>query len=386
MKNKKEELDSRGLNEVISLSKKILKILYIVLIIGALLAIITIFKVSGLFALLMGVLKVISPLFIGFVIAWLFNPLVKKLKDRGLPKVLSALIVYAIFLILLFLFIRVFIPVIYSQLNDLLNKIPSIINDVTKFSEDFATQFSVGGINISTVRENIFTSIEAYILGITNSLPELIINIVVNLFSGLGTILISLIVGLYMLFDFDSISKHFIKLLPKKYQYEINCLLTNIGKEVRKSINGTLLIATMVLVCDTVGFTIVGLEAPLLFGVFCGLTDLIPYIGPYIGGAAAVIVGFSQSTIIGISVLIICIIVQLVENYILQPVVMSKAMQLHPVTIIIGLLIFGYFFGIIGMIIATPCIALLKVIYRFVVNKFGLFEEDNTIVVKNIEN
>lgn len=382
MKNKKEELDNKGLNEVISLSKKILKILYIVLIIGALLAIITIFKVSGLFNLLMGVLKVISPLFIGFVIAWLFNPLVKKLKDRGLPKVLSALLVYAIFLIILFLFIRVFIPVVYSQLNDLLNKIPSIISDITEISEDFVTQFSIGGIDISTVRENVFTSIEAYLLGFTNSLPKLVINIAVSLFSGIGTILISLVVGLYMLFDFDAISKHFIKLLPKKYQYEINCLLTNIGSEVRKSINGTLLIATMVLVCDTVGFTIVGLEAPLLFGVFCGLTDLIPYIGPYIGGAAAVIVGFSQGTIVGISVLIICIIVQLVENYILQPVVMSKAMQLHPVTIIIGLLIFGYFFGIIGMIIATPCIALLKVIYRFIVNKFGLFEEDNTVIAK----
>ena len=72
-----EELDNKSLNEVIGLSKKILKILYIVLIVGAILAIVTIFKVSGLFKLLMGVLKVISPLFIGFVIAWLFNPLVK---------------------------------------------------------------------------------------------------------------------------------------------------------------------------------------------------------------------------------------------------------------------------------------------------------------------
>lgn len=382
MKNKKEEIDNKNLNEVIGLSKKILKILYIVLIAGAILAIITVFKISGLFNLLIGLIKVIAPLFIGFIIAWLFNPLVKKLKDRGLPKVLSALLVYAIFLLILFLFIRVFIPVIYSQLNELLYKIPGIIGDITKITEDFVSQFSVGTIDLSSVKSNILISAETFILDFTNKLPEQIINIVLSLFSGLGTILISLIVGLYMLFDFDSISKHFIKLLPKKYQYEISCLLTNIGIEVRKSINGTLLIATMVLVCDTVGFTIVGLEAPLLFGVFCGLTDLIPYIGPYIGGAAAVIVGFSQGTVVGLSVLIICIIVQLVENYILQPVVMSKAIDLHPVTIIIGLLLFGHFFGIIGMIIATPCIALLKVIYRFVVNKYGLFDDDTSVLVK----
>lgn len=382
MKNKKEELDKKSLNEVIGLSKRILNILYIVLIAGTVLAVITIFKISGLFNLLMGVLKVISPLFIGFIIAWLFNPLVKKLNDKGIPKVLSALIVYAIFLVILFLFIRVFIPVVYSQLNELLYKVPGIIENVINVVEDFINQFSIGALDITSFKTNVLTSMETLLLDFTNNLPEQIIDIVISLFSGIGTILISLVVGLYMLFDFDAISKHFIKLLPQKYQYEVNCLLTNIGTEVRKSINGTLLIATMVLVCDTIGFTIVGLEAPLLFGLFCGLTDLIPYIGPYIGGAAAVIVGFSQGPVIGISVLIICIIVQLVENYILQPVVMSKAMQLHPVTIIVGLLIFGHFFGIIGMIIATPCIALLKVIYRFIVNKYDLFQEKTNIAVK----
>ena len=148
-----------------------------------------------------------------------------------------------------------------------------------------------------------------------------------------------LVVGLYMLFDFESITKHLLKLFPKKNRYEVETLITNIGREVRKTVNGTLLVASMVFVTDSIGFTIVGLKAPVLFGLFCGLTDLIPYIGPYIGGAAAVVVGFSQGNVIGISVLIICIIVQLVESYILQPVVRSKAMQLHPVTIIMGLLI-----------------------------------------------
>lgn len=201
-----------------------------------------------------------------------------------------------------------------------------------------------------------------------------------SLISGLGTVLISLVVGLYMLFDFDAISKHFLKLVPNKNKYEIEILLTDIGKEVRKTISGTLLVALMVFVCDTIGFAVIGLNAALLFGLFCGLTDLIPYIGPYIGGAAAVIVGFSQGSITGIAVLIVCIVVQLVENYILQPVIMSKTTQLHPVTIIVGLLVFGYYFGILGMIIATPCIALMKVIFRFIVKKYDLFKDDEVLL------
>ena len=95
---------------------------------------------------------------------------------------------------------------------------------------------------------------------------------------------------------------------------------------------------------------------------------------------SAVIVGFSQGTITGIAVLIVCIIVQLIENYILQPVVMSKTTQLHPVTIMIGLLVFGHYFGILGMVIATPCIALLKVIFRFIVKKYDLFKDDEVFI------
>lgn len=125
----------------------------------------------------------------------------------------------------------------------------------------------------------------------------------------------------------------------------------------------------MVFVCDTIGFAIVGLNAAVLFGLFCGITDLIPYIGPYIGGAAAVIVGFTQSPIIGFATLVVAIIVQLVESYVLQPVVMSKAMQLSPITIIVGLLLFGYFFGIVGMIIATPCMSIIKEIIIFISRK-----------------
>ena len=182
--------------------------------------------------------------------------------------------------------------------------------------------------------------------------------------------------GLYMLFDFDSISRHFLNLLPERKRFEAQVLLNNIGGEVRKSVNGTMLVAVMVFVCDSIGFWIIGLQAHILFGLFCGITDLIPYVGPYIGGAIAVVIGFSQSTIICVMKKFICVIVQCVENFILQPVVMSKTMKLHPVTIMIGLLIFNNFFGIIGMILATPCIALLKVIWEFVQNKYQILQNN----------
>ncbi len=374
-KNKKETINIPGVNEVIDFSRKILHLLYVVMVIAIIFIVTILIKEWGISAFLVELLKVLAPLFIGFAIAWLFNPLVKKLESKGLSRVWSSIIVYALFLIILVIFLCFLVPTIYVQLNDLFSNLPAIFNDAKDGINHFFEKFSsLEGIDMVNIKNNLLATLELKMTELTNVIPTKVLNLMVNIFSSMFTIVMGLFVGLYMLFDFDSISKHFLSLIPKKHQFEAQVLLNNIGGEVRKTVNGTLLIATMVFVGDSIGFAIVGLQAPLLFGLFCGITDLIPYIGPYIGGAVAVIVGFSQNTFIGFMTLIICVVIQCLENFILQPIVMSKTMKLHPVTIIIGLLIFGHFFGIIGMILATPCIALLKVIVAFIKNKYNLFQ------------
>lgn len=380
MKKNDIEIDNKGVNEVVSLTKKILKLLYIVMIVAIILCGTIILKNLNVWHVLFTLLKVLSPLFIGFVIAWLLNPIVTKMSKKGIPRIIGSLIVYAIFLIFIYVFMRILIPTLYTQINDLIATLPAILDKFKTFANDFVDQISITGVDLTGIKDNLFSSIGGYLVNFTQSLPNSLMSTLGNLVSGIGTVLISLVVGLYMLFDFDAIAKHFLKLVPNKNKYEIEVLLTDIGREVRKTVSGTLLVASMVLICDSIGFAIIGLNAALLFGVFCGLTDLIPYIGPYIGGAAAVVVGFAQGSIVGVAVLIVCIIVQLVENYILQPIVMSKTTQLHPVTIIVGLLVFSYYFGIIGMIIATPCMSLLKVIFRFIIKKYDLFKDDEVLL------
>ena len=380
MKKNLKEIDSKEINEVVSLTKKILNLLYIVMVVAIVLCGTIILKNLNVWNILLTFLKVLSPLFIGFVIAWLFNPIVKKLHSKGIPRIVGSILIYAIFLVFIYIFLRILVPTLYNQINELVATLPSILDKFSNFADDLINQISISGVDLSGFRDNLFESVGGFLVNFTNSLPTSLISILGSLASGIGTILISLVIGLYMLFDFDAITKHFLKLVPNKNKYEIEVLITDIGKEVRKTISGTLLVALMVFVTDTIGFAIVGLNAPLLFGLFCGLTDLIPYIGPYIGGAAAVIVGFSQGTITGVAVLIVCVVVQLIENYVLQPIVMSKTTHLHPVTIMIGLLVFAHYFGILGMIIATPCIALLKVIFKFIVKKYNLFKDDEVLL------
>ena len=381
LKNNKN-INSDELNDILALGKKILSIFYIALILGCVIGVVLFFKSFGIFTFLGTLLKVLAPLFIGFIIAWLFNPLILKLKKRGMNKYLSAILVYLVFVAGIVLFFKIFIPIMYSQINDFVKMIPEVVSKISEFINNFFANINNGSIDFTSTKNALLENIGKMGTNITAELPNTAFNTIISLLSGIGTFGMGVIIGLYMSFDFDNITDLVVKLIPKKHQAETIGLIDNIGREVRKSVNGTLLVACMVFICDTVGFSIIGLDGAFLFGLLCGITDLIPYIGPYIGAGIAAIIGFTQSPIIGIGVLIIALIVQLIENYVLQPIVMSQATQIHPIVIILGLLVFGHFFGIVGMILATPIMSIVKVIIKFIKSKYKARKKrDKTIEV-----
>lgn len=384
MFKKKNEIDTNGINEIIYLSKNILKLLFIILIIGIILAGIILLKELGAFKFVASVLNVLSPLFIGFVVAWLFAPLVDKMTKRGIPRILASIIVYIVFILFLIIFFRIFIPIMYKELNELITTLPNIMSKITEFINNTFAKIDITGVDIESIKENVLAAITTYGTNISSNLPKTIVTFMSNLVSGIGTIFFGLIIGLYMLFDFDNVTNLLLRVIPLRHQVEVASLVENIGVEVRKCVNGTLLVACMVFVCDTIGFSLIGLKSALLFGLFCGITDLIPYIGPYIGTAVATVVALTQSPLIGLGVFIVAVVVQLIESYILQPVVMSRATNLHPVTIICGLLIFGHFFGIVGMILATPIMSIFKVIWLFIIEKFSLFKKSSDVELEEV--
>ena len=130
-------------------------------------------------------------------------------------------------------------------------------------------------------------------------------------------------------------------------------------------------------VVSCIAFMVSGLKGAVFFALWNAITNIIPYIGPYIGGIPIVAVAFATDYKLGIVILIVVLAIQLIESYILHPIVMSKTMKLHPVTIIIGLLIFGHFFGIIGMLLATPITAILKTIAIYLNDRYKLLERLN---------
>src|SRR5574344_1814523 len=381
--NKEEKLNIKDINEVVGLSKKILNLLYAAMIIAIILVLTIIGREWGIINFFVGLLKVLAPLFIGFAIAWILNPIVVKMENKRIPRVWGTIIVYLVFIAIVVIFFRYLIPIVYQQFQVLVTNLPSIFKELEELVNNLFNKFgSIQGIDLEGIKDNLVNTVSTSMNEFMTSVPTFLVGFMGTFFSSMVTVCFGFVIGIYMLFDFDSINDHLLKLLPDNKQIEASILLTNISREVHKTVNRTLFVACMVFVCDSIGYAIVGLQARILFGLLCGVTDLIPYIGPYIGGAISVIVGFAQSPLIGFLTLIVAVIVQLVENNILQPVVMSKAMKLNPVTIMCGLLIFGHFWGMIGMILCTPCIALLKVIYEFLKEKYHWFENSKEISEK----
>ena len=164
--------------------------------------------------------------------------------------------------------------------------------------------------------------------------------------------------------------------------------MSRINGKLRSYVQGVLLVMVLVFITQSIGFSLAGLKAPFLFALFCAITDVIPYIGPWIGGAPAVIVGFTVDPMVGVFCLVSVVVCQLLENNFYQPLIMGKTMKLHPVTIMLGLLLFNYFFGMIGMIVATPLIATIKIIIEFIIEnttlgkKFDNYQKNNKKTVR----
>lgn len=369
-KEMEKNVNFTDLNESIHLLKGILKIAYVLLIIIGIYAVTIIFKEWHLKETIYVLLKTISPLFIGLFLAWLFDPIVSGLEKRGIRRVFGALITYVVFVLLIALLIGSICPVLYDQINDFVKIIPTVFDNVKEWIENILMRFDTATFDAEAFKDGIFKNIENFGTGLTSSLPTMVVSTVKNFVSGMGALLIGLIIGFYLSISFKNGTDAFITLLPKNMRRDAHDLVSEINMTCRSFVKGALIDAGVIFVVSSLAFFLCGLKAPLLFGLFCGITNVIPYAGPYIGGIPAVIVAFSQGTTTGILVLICIVVIQAIEGNFLQAFIMSKSTKLHPVTIILGLLIFGYFFGIIGMVVSTPIIGAVKAILMFFNDKY----------------
>lgn len=372
-KKNDNKLDYQSLNEVIDISKKILKVTLYLIILSLVGLCIYLGKEIKILTFIGNVLSVATPFFIGIVIAWLLDPIVTWLSKKKVNRTIGSSFVFLIFIAVLYLFFRLLVPMLYTQINEFVGILPSLFNKFSSFIGNAFDRLAVGGIDLSTIESSIYSGVEKFAVNLTTELPTTILNFTTGLVSSVGTFLLGLVVGFYLLIDFDGV-KHVLDFFPKKWHYSIKKVCNELNTTFKAFVQGTLFIALVVSVLSWILFKIVGLPSPMLFGVIAGITNIIPYVGPWIGGALAAIVGFTVSPLVGVLTIVVVLLIQQVDNIVLHPIIMSKTVHLHPVTIMITLLIFGYFWGIIGMILSTPIVAGLKIILNAIDERYEILE------------
>lgn len=374
MNNKKERLDIEGVNEIVKTGSKILNLFYVVMVFLIIMGVIFLCKILNIFPILFTILSVVSPFFLGFIIAWLLNPIVNKLTDKGMRRGWAVALVYLMLVVLIYLFCLAIIPALVDQLNEMAKTAPELLLNVKDLINNIFVKLSNGtNIDMTNVKMQFMNYLEDFSKNLTTDLPSKIVSIVQGLISGVGKFLVGAVIGFYLLMNFNNVTKFLINMVPKKFKDDVEKLSNNISEVLFGFVNGTFLDSLILLVINIIGFSLIGLNAPVLFAVFCVVTNIIPYVGPYIGGIPAILVGFTQSPLIGTLILVFIVATQSIEGNFLHPIIMGRKMDLHPVTIVISLLIFEHFFGIMGMVVATPVVAVLKVIYVFLDEKFDFF-------------
>ncbi len=331
------------MNKLIS---KILKNTHILILVLIIYFSIMVLNKLNILEFILTLLSVLSPLFIGIVVSWLLRPIVDFLNNKGLNRIFSLVLIYLILIFLIYIIIINCVPKFINELDEFINIFPDILDNI-----------NIKFIDIKSIKKDLL----CFINDITKDIP----NRCISLIGGISSVLVGFVIAFYLLISNIDLSNYF-KRDTKKLLMKINDLL-------RGYVKGTLLSSFIIFILSTIVFYIIGIKEALLFGIICGITDVIPIIGPYIGALLPVVVSFIKSITYGLLVSVLILIIQSIEGNVLQPIIMSKSVNIHPVTTIVSLLVFGHFFGIIGMIIAVPVICILKEVYFYFRKKYNKY-------------
>jgi predicted PurR-regulated permease PerM len=320
----------------------------------------TIFKIV-LFGLILFFLYLIRDvafiLIISIIFASIMIPLVDFLGKKKIPRTISVIGIYLIFLLLIALAIYLVIPIVSTQIGSLALNLSNFSN---RFLNGLGNRF---GFQSKDIAVYIQKALESFSSGFS-SFTQNIYSTTVKIIGEIATAIMVIVLSFYL-----TIEKNFAKKLiefftPKNKQEQWVKLITKAQKKMAVWLSGQIIMSFLVFVLSFIVFLILGIHDAFTLALIMGLLEIVPYFGPLIGGAAAALVAFSQSFFLGIIVILAIILIQQVENHILTPNVMKKVTGLSPVVIILAILIGIELFGFIGIIIAIPTAVAISVILQ----------------------
>ena len=372
---KEKEMDYKSLNEILKTGNILLKLILTFSILAIAVLIIYLLDKTSIIVMIGKVIGILSPLFIGIFIAWLLEPFIRYFVKNKTSRPLATFVAYLVLVFCIILIIALIVPEFISQLNELIKKIPEFLASINNFITDIFKNFSSSSIDTTAIKDNLLDNLNNFVNDISTNNLSVIVEKFSSSLKVVSNIIVGLLIGIYLSLDYLKVTKYFRIITPARFHDDLKTLRDSFNTMLRSYVSGTLLSCLFVLIFTLIGLLISGISSPLLFALFCAITNIIPYFGPYIGGIPVVVVGFAINPVTGIICLATILIVQFIDGNILNPIIVGKAVSLHPITIMLSLLVFEYFFGIMGMILATPIVATLKIIFVFFNDKYHFMDK-----------
>ena len=315
---------------------------------------------------------VLTPLIISFILFYLLSPLVDFVEKRGVPRLVAIIGLYIVFIGLIILLLVWLIPILQDQLEDLINALPALFDDVQDFVTNLANNFLT-----TDSQKDAFQQVLDYFSNIETNF----INYLSDGFSGIGTIISSVtnavlilfmvpIILFFLLKDGSMFLEGFMKKIPPQKRKDTASILASIDSQVGDYVKGQILIALINGIMMFIGFSVIGLNYSGVLAVAGGILSFIPYLGPTLTFLPAVFIALSASFFMVVKLVIVLVIIQFVEGNLVEPNVMGRRLNVHPVSIIFILLIMGELLGLVGMLIGVPLYAILRVFFNYANEKF----------------
>ncbi len=301
--------------------------------------------------------QIVLILFVSFLFASALMPTVDFLQKKKVPRALSVLVIYVVVITFLVAFISSFIPTLGKELVKLARNLQEALVGLTQ-----------GGVNIPALNfileplqdfdvKTLSANLEQYLLSIGKQLSSLAGNAVgflIALSNGLLNFLLVLVLTFMFVVGRDDVNQFIVSLFPKEYESYILNKNKAIQVKIGYWLQGQVVLMVVIGLITYIGLSIIGVDYALTLAAFTGLAELLPVVGPMLALIVALPIAANKAFWMVGAVFIFYMVIQQLENNLLVPAIMKKAVGLNPIVVIVSMLIGFQFLGVLGLIISVP--------------------------------
>ena len=321
-----------------------------------------------LLAMFYWVRTALTPFILAILIAYILNPVVTFCEKRGLTRGQGITITYIVLGIITTYFLLFIVPLILSQAVRLGANIPWYVFRTQQFFAQLEHQYS-HIILPRLLQETAGRAWSRALFGLQERLTNLnlILSWITFLFGNLVSVLLAPILAAYILKDARELRRKFDAMIPVKYRQTLIAVLDDINETLSGFMHGYLLVSVIIGASATAILAVLGVRFYLLLGLVAGLTNLIPYFGPFIGAIPAIAVAAFTSWNLVLKVAISYVLLQQFESLVISPRILGNMTGLHPLAVVFAIMAGGTLFGIPGLLLGVPTAAVIRVLLKHLI-------------------